>query len=357
MIEAERKDLKGKLFHVCMFMYGFDTRKPHTRTDTVKNLQSIQRILLILYAVFRILLVCHMLKTRKTLMSCGELAVILNHLLSIRVAFGVLESYKNAKLHELARKHLDNEKSFFLNILLVLLGLLFYTALTFVRRLNSVEFFLRLLCLPIYITLFAFLVLYKQLVTKLCQVQQDILAQVTECDQVNYRFEELRVQKVDMRHTIQEINQHCGSNLTILCIKTFLGIAFAAESAFHRSIDYAYLVNSIAIQTFYLILMTRICSRGSELLTLIDYTERILCRRQPTVRAEEVNALRKFLEFDEKWDSLLMTGGFSVGIPAMISFFTTCFTITAIIMQFDYKTIARLQGVMEAHYIPKKDNT
>lgn len=352
MARAFRKNF----FRVCLLVYGMDSRNPDVKSETVKTLHAVLRVFLILYSILRAVTVWALVSERSRL-SCGELAVIVNHLISIGVAFRVLKSYENVKLHGLVKKYLVEEIPLLLNFVLIFCCLTLYAVLSFTRNIGILELTLRAVCPPVYALLLAFMVLYKRLVTTLCGAQRDILAQVKTCNQPRFSEENIRRQKHEIRDVIQSVNEHCGANLTMLCLKLSLGVSFTAESLFHRKVDYAFLVNNLMIQGSYLMLMAQICYRGSELLALIDMTEQTLCRKKRLHGGTfDIDELRRYLEFKANWDSLEMTGGFRVEIPTLMSFMKTCFTITAIIIQFDYRTIATLQSAVEAFHVETRAN-
>ena len=88
---------------------------------------------------------------------------------------------------------------------------------------------------------------------------------------------------------------------------------------------------------------------GSNLVSSCDNLEKVAYRRRrpSSVSIEQWNEVRHTLKYQMKLDALHIAGGFSLETSTFIGFMGFCIACIAIVLQFDYKLVSRLNSAVD----------
>lgn len=276
-----------------------------------------------------------------------DTTIQLSQVVSLITPLQLFKLYNNQQFASILENEMTKYRSFASNSALHMLFTVSFATATMYGEKSLVAFVILVASLPLFTLLFGFVFFYSQIMLAVCAKQQDIL------DMMTNRIRPISLQRLEhlkrsIRQTVSITDEHCGSVLVLYHIKMFLAIIKAISVFYSKDGNWTF--GGFMNQAIHFVQIVVISAYGSKLDRICDLTERVALRHRltPQLTSGELHQVRNLVRVQERWDAFHLAVVFPVNLTTLFAFFVTCSTITATVVQFDYKIMARIQSTFDS---------
>lgn len=362
-----------EVYKIFMLLYGIDLTQKKPKTQTLGSpykstsmrfaLAKMSRIVSVMPFVFFVINRTYKVyKTVPSHASCIDIITGLHHLLSMTILFVAgLSIFRCQDTILQLLPPLDNPKINFSSHLRIFSFMIFLNSPYFIidckyliddlRDRASVLIIMgSVSAIYIWNIELAAITIYVQASAHICEKLQAIDA-VVKYENNQKAAHYILSAKAKVRRDIATLNDRFGMFIFLLYLKIFTLVAFNVNKIVTLSRRRWFLLSFYVIgSTLQLIMTFTTCQMGSRLINLASRTHRRLYEKNIQVQTSMSSQLwietkfsffdlRDVLAYREEWDSLCVYDCFVNRKSTMFAYIGTLISLTAIILQFDYKIL------------------